>query len=667
MQRLKQTQIIIDAEFNTMSKIASVLFSNPEFKTTKTNETVMKKMNRQEEMKKNIVLDEFIEDFYLYDENTNTMLSSTSLFTLEDFFTHGIYTFDDNTQEEILKGIDSKSITFISSRLISGINDNSEKMFCIFPENKTITQKRAVIFILNSAFIKNMYKDQGNLILSYNNQVLIDTGNNDIETQNKLLKHSASSDISELDNTLILSIEASYTNIVYTGYHTLYNAMKKLVSTQIIFIAFTVILALLGVAVILYALKRNYAPIKELKDFAKSNLDIEINDEDELTIAKKAIDILGEKKTILMQRIEDSKPATQNFLLGQIINGTMTDSKLIVSSAESCDLNISNSKYAILAINYKNNFVNIENVVENHYSYVYKTNDPKLVLVIARSDQLDALIVRLWDFFEKELIIATIGVGEVHPINELWRSYTEAKTALDSSLIFGTGIVIYYEQTLQGNFSSNEYPTKNIENLKKLLQDGSFKEVDNELNNIINHIISTQLPVSTVRCICFEIVTILINMVNQSNIEFTSDFTINTFMKFDTVEELASIVKNFFSLHIEQLKTEYNKEETEFSKIISFINNNFYTINFSIKSVADYFNISQQALIQMFKDNRNQTVSEYVTYLQIDKSKRLLKETDMPLQQIVNSVGHSDVSNFIRKFKNIVGITPGEYRKQFRN
>ena len=50
----------------------------------------------------------------------------------------------------------------------------------------------------------------------------------------------------------------------------------------------------------------------------------------------------------------------------------------------------------------------------------------------------------------------------------------------------------------------------------------------------------------------------------------------------------------------------------------------------------------------------------------MEYSKELLRETDLPLNDIVAKTGYIDVSNFIRKFKLEEGVTPIGYRKQFR-
>ena len=86
-------------------------------------------------------------------------------------------------------------------------------------------------------------------------------------------------------------------------------------------------------------------------------------------------------------------------------------------------------------------------------------------------------------------------------------------------------------------------------------------------------------------------------------------------------------------------------------------------LNFSVQAAAEQFGFSAPAFSQFFKDNVQTTLSKYVNERQMERAKALLAETTLPVSQIVRMVGHYDASNFIRKFKLQIGLTPGEYRK----
>lgn len=61
------------------------------------------------------------------------------------------------------------------------------------------------------------------------------------------------------------------------------------------------------------------------------------------------------------------------------------------------------------------------------------------------------------------------------------------------------------------------------------------------------------------------------------------------------------------------------------------------------------------------------TFREWRTQLRIKEAERILCEEDgVVVSSLHELVGVSDKSNFRRSFKQIIGMTPNEYRKQVR-
>ena len=56
-------------------------------------------------------------------------------------------------------------------------------------------------------------------------------------------------------------------------------------------------------------------------------------------------------------------------------------------------------------------------------------------------------------------------------------------------------------------------------------------------------------------------------------------------------------------------------------------------------------------------------ITDYIRHARINRAKSLLESTDKPIMRIAASVGFSDANYFTRSFKEIVGITPKQYRK----
>lgn len=100
-------------------------------------------------------------------------------------------------------------------------------------------------------------------------------------------------------------------------------------------------------------------------------------------------------------------------------------------------------------------------------------------------------------------------------------------------------------------------------------------------------------------------------------------------------------------------------------RMVDYIDRYVYDPLFSMTMMAEAFDLPVFTFGRLFKQYFGQTFIGYVSQRRIDRAKALLGETDLKLKEIVEMIGYVDVSNFIRKFKMTVGMTPGEYRKAY--
>ena len=53
----------------------------------------------------------------------------------------------------------------------------------------------------------------------------------------------------------------------------------------------------------------------------------------------------------------------------------------------------------------------------------------------------------------------------------------------------------------------------------------------------------------------------------------------------------------------------------------------------------------------------------YIQSRRLDQAKVLLRETEMPISKVAETVGYDNISYFSKLFRQKVGCQPGEYRK----
>ena len=85
--------------------------------------------------------------------------------------------------------------------------------------------------------------------------------------------------------------------------------------------------------------------------------------------------------------------------------------------------------------------------------------------------------------------------------------------------------------------------------------------------------------------------------------------------------------------------------------------------DYTREQVKELYNKSY--LLRVFKESTGLTVNNYILQKRILKAKNELRFTNKTLDLIATECGLEDANYFIRIFKKIEGITPGEYRKSW--
>lgn len=117
--------------------------------------------------------------------------------------------------------------------------------------------------------------------------------------------------------------------------------------------------------------------------------------------------------------------------------------------------------------------------------------------------------------------------------------------------------------------------------------------------------------------------------------------------------------------HITTLNLDKGYENREFDvvEVKKYMDRNYYepiTINLLTKK----FFINRDKLQKSFRIQFDTTVIAYLSTVRIEKAKKLLLETKLPISEIIERTGFNSVSNFNEKFKQKVGMSPSRYKKE---
>lgn len=97
-------------------------------------------------------------------------------------------------------------------------------------------------------------------------------------------------------------------------------------------------------------------------------------------------------------------------------------------------------------------------------------------------------------------------------------------------------------------------------------------------------------------------------------------------------------------------------------RVYKYVEDN-YDRNLKLEDVASYFHLNKCYFCSVLKKELGKTFSQIVNEVRIEKSKDLLRETNLSTLSIALSVGFNNQNYFNMTFKKLTGMTPLQYRK----
>ncbi|EMS73971.1 response regulator transcription factor [Ruminiclostridium cellobioparum] len=96
-----------------------------------------------------------------------------------------------------------------------------------------------------------------------------------------------------------------------------------------------------------------------------------------------------------------------------------------------------------------------------------------------------------------------------------------------------------------------------------------------------------------------------------------------------------------------------------------YINKNFFN-SISLESVARHVHMNTNYFSSLFKKETGENFIDYLTKVRVEKAKTLLANPNLKIHEICQIVGYYSTKHFARLFKEMVGMTPSEYRANIK-
>ena len=149
-----------------------------------------------------------------------------------------------------------------------------------------------------------------------------------------------------------------------------------------------------------------------------------------------------------------------------------------------------------------------------------------------------------------------------------------------------------------------------------------------------------------------------INLLLEKNLGYMSKV-----LNINTQQDLCAWISYGLNDFIESVyKSQDAKKITQLKPAIDYIDTN-YEQQITLADIAKQVHLSVSRLAHLFKEQMGITLIDYLTNVRITQAKRLLLTTDDSCTTICFKVGYNNQSYFTRTFKEISGMTPGQFRQ----
>lgn len=310
---------------------------------------------------------------------------------------------------------------------------------------------------------------------------------------------------------------------------------------------------------------------------------------------------------------------------------------------------------------------NINNHILNHIdnlNYEYCVNLQNQILIIMDNESVNKDALRnlkddLSSITNEQIYISR---GKyVDSIDNLNCSYQSAKDIHEYKLVYPN--ISWIREYKEKSYNLENIDYIDFNHLKKLLLNKDNKESLNYIESIFSKLKNDEnLTVKQIKTKSIEVFLNVYNYFNDSKIIKGLDLYLEKVINSVNLDQIQIELKNMIKHRQSKLEETDDSISPIILKLLRNIEKN-YSKDLNLKEISETYNINSIYLGQLFQKETGILFSDYLNNFRVNKAKNLLVETSLKAAEIGELVGYANKNYFYRKFKDIVGITPSEWRK----
>ncbi len=717
---LRQTQRAIDDSLTEIRRSALQLAGNATIlqavaSSEQDSASRIRYYNVMQELEDMMVYNSLVGDVYLFCNKFNKIITPTEQ-TERAIFYDDHYATDTMSYEEWLAVIDSVEQSCYRTLYINSGGNTTEQVIAYFqpvPSYQTQAPYGTLIIVINQRELKNIigaleWVNRGNIyVLDENDQVLF--SNVDQEGVLPVKYHELTDEKQKLyrnvngERVVVSYMSASATDWKYVSVMPYNTFWGNAVYISVLFLSVGLLVLVLGALLIRYVSRKNYSPIRQiLRNISEKSKQADSRWHNEYMVINHYLSDMNSETERLNQILEENKNLYRDSFLLRLLTPGQWEDSLLKRGEQELGISFQTPQFAVMIVQlddfsalfpdeeYRGKKAidivrfSVKNVLSEVLSkafLIYVTelngvitailNPLDLLEVTSFEEKTTDLLSYVREFFAENMqVYFTAAVSSLHShARQIVQAHQEALSAMEYRLTLGKNRTIFYTEIEKIPQTTYTYSLASEQKLINGIINGNSENVIKVIDEIFEQSGVRQMNyLQTAKCLMYDMASTMLKASNYveddalvQDIQPWEQIT-----RCETIDDLKRCVQDLatrMSVYFEEKKCSTRLSD----RVLEYVSLNYGNPDMNVNMLGDYFGLTPSYLSKIFKKETGERLLDYISGVRIEMAKRLLEDTTKSVTSISTKVGYIDSNAFILAFKKKMGITPGQYRANFKD
>ncbi|MEG2303378.1 MAG: helix-turn-helix domain-containing protein [Niameybacter sp.] len=688
--KLLTMQYIIDFNFEQINLVAREIERMDNIRKLELEEEMVKVMEFQEELRNIKQFMPMVEEIIIYLKSNKYIYSDLTTYTAETLKSVRGIQLDQNTVQEDkvkLESIDTlsegkKENNLLISYPILGSRQkevgtinlivNSKEVKKIINQVESLSDKRFLILVGNE-LVWNLRGIQQQELFYIQSLVA-----------NKI-KGEADITLEEQDYKVFFNT-SPYTKLKYIYCVNNKDKASGMLYINEIFISMSLLCIVLSGGMIYLLTCYNYKPLKSIKSMINQIETNDMQDSNEFKMIEQTISQLTYKNAKLGSTLGEMRDAQTRYLFYKLLKGSHHE-KVEEIKIQLETINLAEYRVIIYALRGE---LDIDTQKRRLSQYITEQLGEKIIHIElglelrhvvcifnnekVKEEETEKFHEELQKIYVDNKEGMSIVIGKVYyNWEDISKAFKEVKKILDYRTLWDANQTMWQEK-LVVNKTVIQVPNRLLAKLKLNIDKANISGIRADLEGIGEFMSEQDMTYKTAQSMCHRIISEVVECLDKevkTRLDEADSLPITSEIKeIDSIDQIKFMLSTLCEVICKAIEASGKQslgssgEKADlYMHTIRYLKQNYMNSDLSIQEIADNNHIALPNLTMYFKKQVGQTPKDYLTHIRMKHAKELLVTTKESLGNIANQSGYQNVSSFIRQFKKIEGITPGEYRK----